>query len=674
MSEFPTDNGNQPLLWLREAEQLLTGLAGAEVWLREAVALRHRLSADERWVAVFGAFSAGKSSLINALLGDDLLVVSPNPTTAAVTRVQGTRDGQSAGAQVRAKSAQGMTEDVFLALTRLRRQAGGSLAEALTLTATLKPVDFPSYLRPQVSFLKFAAAGWSTMGARLGQTWPVGREDLAQVTAVESLACYVEGVDIRTANPWLDNGLSLVDTPGVDSIHRRHAELAFEYSRRADAVLFVLYYTHAFSRADKDFLSQLAGVQDVIGSDKLFVVINAVDLATHLAERQAVRDRVVQELQALGLGDARVYEVSSQLALAAAWLEQRPGDERASELIRLRLGLAVNQPLPTAIALAEQSGVLQLRAEMTTWLQAQRRQLQLQTTGRLLAAVAQGSLTWVQRLRHQLAASVEQQQQLAQERETLRARGVKARQHFEDGSSELEHALREDWAELVFHAGERLRIGLPGLFRESFHPGRFRNPGTTLKALQEAADELADTLGRQVDREVRTFSLRTEKAVLQGVQQLRVQWTNRLAQVHGLLHGSTSLAAVSESETWVVGVRADVPTVPILAQARLFKNANSFFEGGGQRAMQVAVEQDLLPILRTELGRWCDQVVEQSVANLRDQTTELLTDVIAVLSDTVAEMSRSPGLPDGASNSVQLARWEAAAEWFQQAAVSAKQY
>ncbi|VEG64337.1 dynamin family protein [Staphylococcus condimenti] len=38
-------------------------------------------------IGVFGTFSAGKSSLINALLGDNYLVSSPNPTTAATTEL-----------------------------------------------------------------------------------------------------------------------------------------------------------------------------------------------------------------------------------------------------------------------------------------------------------------------------------------------------------------------------------------------------------------------------------------------------------------------------------------------------------------------------------------------------------------------------------------------------------
>ncbi|UTW70994.1 dynamin family protein [Anaerobacillus sp. HL2] len=38
-------------------------------------------------ISLFGAFSAGKSSFANAILGENVLPVSPNPTTATVSTV-----------------------------------------------------------------------------------------------------------------------------------------------------------------------------------------------------------------------------------------------------------------------------------------------------------------------------------------------------------------------------------------------------------------------------------------------------------------------------------------------------------------------------------------------------------------------------------------------------------
>ena len=41
----------------------------------------------------------------------------------------------------------------------------------------------------------------------------------------------------------------LVDTPGADSINARHTDVAFDYIRNADAILFVTYYNHAFAKS-----------------------------------------------------------------------------------------------------------------------------------------------------------------------------------------------------------------------------------------------------------------------------------------------------------------------------------------------------------------------------------------------------------------------------------------
>src|SRR5699024_10464237 len=48
---------------------------------------KNRLTQRSYTIALFGAFSAGKSSFANALLGDKVLPVSPNPTTSAVNRI-----------------------------------------------------------------------------------------------------------------------------------------------------------------------------------------------------------------------------------------------------------------------------------------------------------------------------------------------------------------------------------------------------------------------------------------------------------------------------------------------------------------------------------------------------------------------------------------------------------
>ena len=73
-----------------------------------------RLDGQEFTVALFGAFSAGKSSFSNALIGENVLPVSPNPTTAAINRIRPISVGkEDKTADILLKTEDRMTEDVI---------------------------------------------------------------------------------------------------------------------------------------------------------------------------------------------------------------------------------------------------------------------------------------------------------------------------------------------------------------------------------------------------------------------------------------------------------------------------------------------------------------------------------------------------------------------------------
>ena len=92
-------------------------------------------------------------------------------------------------------------------------------------------------------------------------------------------------------------GMVLVDTPGADSINARHTGAAFEYIKNSDAILFVTYYNHPFSKADREFLIQLGRVKDSFAMDKMFFIVNAVDLAQTPDELDEVMDYVTGSIK-----------------------------------------------------------------------------------------------------------------------------------------------------------------------------------------------------------------------------------------------------------------------------------------------------------------------------------------------------------------------------------------
>ena len=71
--------------------------------------------------------------------------------------------------------------------------------------------------------------------------------------------------------------------------------------RNADAILFITYYNHAFAKADREFLIQLGRVKDAFELDKMFFIVNAIDLASTMNEEEEVKGYVRSELQRFGI-------------------------------------------------------------------------------------------------------------------------------------------------------------------------------------------------------------------------------------------------------------------------------------------------------------------------------------------------------------------------------------
>lgn len=118
-------------------------------------------------------------------------------------------------------------------------------------------------------------------------------------------------IELYLDSPWARRGIVFVDTPGADSQFNRHSEVQFGYMRDADAVLFVTYYNHAFTEADRELVIQLGRVQGT-GDHEMFFLVNASDLATDDEERDAVTSYVSQQLTALGVRRPSVLPISSR--------------------------------------------------------------------------------------------------------------------------------------------------------------------------------------------------------------------------------------------------------------------------------------------------------------------------------------------------------------------------
>ncbi len=170
---------------LQEAAALPGVDAGSLKWLQE------KLSEEAFNLVVAGQFKRGKSSIINALLGEPLLPAGVVPLTSVVTLI---RSGGVARAQVEFRTG----EKRLIALSEL--------------------------------------AGYVTERGN-----PKNSKG-------------VERVLIDHPSPWLGHGVRLVDTPGIGSVYEHNTDAARNYLPQADAVLFVASVDQPVGRAELDFL------------------------------------------------------------------------------------------------------------------------------------------------------------------------------------------------------------------------------------------------------------------------------------------------------------------------------------------------------------------------------------------------------------------------------------
>jgi len=146
-------------------------------------------------LVVLGEFKRGKSTLINALLGREVLPTGVVPLTSAITLLR-----------------HGSSERLIVRYEDGREEAHGIAELGRFVTERENPHN------------------------RLG----------------------VDSTTVETPSELLEGGLQLVDTPGIGSVHAHNTAVAWEFMPRIDAALCVLTADQPFTAAERELLLAVA--------------------------------------------------------------------------------------------------------------------------------------------------------------------------------------------------------------------------------------------------------------------------------------------------------------------------------------------------------------------------------------------------------------------------------
>lgn len=555
---IPAVSFNETITKIEKAAALLSKQKGFQRITDQLRQKVDRLKENNFTIALFGAFSAGKSSFANALLGENVLPVSPNPTTAAINRICPPNNGHEHGtAVVRLKTHENMFADVSQSLQMFGHKAG-SLEEAYTL--------IPSVLAKQaskdeakekvhLSFLSAFQSGYEAFRNRLGKHILTDLQEFRNFVAVESQSCFVESIDLYYDCRFTRKGVTLVDTPGADSINARHTGVAFDYIKNSDAILFVTYYNHAFSKADREFLIQLGRVKDAFELDKMFFIVNAIDLASSKDEVEEVLGYVKNQLTEYGIRFPRIFGLSSKQA-------QIPQTK-------------------------DRSGINEFQHVFQQFLESDLKQMAVQS--------AEAEFQRASTMLDQMIAAASEDEHIKEERKRMLLESREKLNRWLSGVQlgSIPDRLLQEAKELIHYVKQRVFFRLPDFFKEAFNPASLQN--NHRDSLKKALDEYLQASGFDFAQEMRATSLRLEQFMKKLLKERFEQMLTEAKEIQRDLTVSQIEFEIAESIDFVPAFQT-VEKRPFEGAFKFFKNPKSFFEHNEKKRMEEYLESLLSPL------------------------------------------------------------------------------
>ncbi|WHY75819.1 dynamin family protein [Neobacillus sp. WH10] len=538
---------------LYHVSKLIKPLPGFQKLAKELNDKAERLENKGFTVALFGAFSAGKSSFANALLGEKVLPVSPNPTTAAINKIKPVSDVHPHGTVlVKFKERDTMLEDVNRALKVFDLHANDFYAGAEIIDQVMLEKGREGVLeKTHFAFLQAFKKGYSSFVELLGTVKETDIKEFHEFVAKEEKSCYVEWIELYYDCELTQKGITLVDTPGADSINARHTGVAFDYIKNSDAILFVTYYNHAFSKADREFLIQLGRVKESFQMDKMFFIINAIDLAENEEEQETVTEYVSEQLMKYGIRNPHLYPLSSLLAI---------NEKMNSKLI-----------VGSGMSKFEQAFYHFISRDLT--------EMAISSAEKEFARVHEliGKLIQSSREDH----SVKEQKRSEIEKQKGTIKELMEKQTAEP----LQNRLHMEAEELVYYIKQRVFLRFGDFFKEAFNPSSLRDDGRNLKkSLQAALDEFLESLGYDFAQEMRATTVRIDRFIERLLTEYQTGLIKNLIDINHDL--SFSIFEKVQSE------EIDFPTafmgldLQMFAKAMAyFKNPKAFFEKNEKKLM-----------------------------------------------------------------------------------------
>lgn len=246
--------------------------------------------------------------MINALLGEQILVSSPNPTTAATTEIS-----YGDESYITLKSQSQLLDEIN-AVVEYQDMSFSTIEDFIN--SDLEKLK--SHLnKNQLAFVHAVEKHYNLYVNMLenGEKHAINQQELKKWSAEDEYATFVKTVHIALMHDWL-KGKIIVDSLGLHSNNQRHTNETEQILTSSDLILYVSYFNHSFTDNDKAFIEHMKDMNQLNENQAFKMVINAADLAESQDDLEAVETYVSDALRQVHL-QSDIFAVSSRNALQA---------------------------------------------------------------------------------------------------------------------------------------------------------------------------------------------------------------------------------------------------------------------------------------------------------------------------------------------------------------------
>lgn len=233
--------------------ELLTPLLSKDSLLQAMDKNLAKLQEQRFCIGITGVLSAGKSTFLNALLGQEVLGTSSVPETANLSVL---RYGETPRARVHFWSKE-QWEDL---------ESQGAYDSHLQAFVKESREHFKDKLQDFITSPKY--------------TKDIELNELSAYTSANHTSKFcnlVEKVDLFMPLAFLENGVEIVDTPGLDDPITKREDITREYIEHCDMLIHIMNASCAATQKDIDFILEALLEQNI---SRLLVVLTRIDLLT----------------------------------------------------------------------------------------------------------------------------------------------------------------------------------------------------------------------------------------------------------------------------------------------------------------------------------------------------------------------------------------------------------